>query len=79
MPLFRRHSRGVAPTSAGRELLPYALKLRALLDEARRAVAGNAEPGDLLIPRKYTMADSSGLKAEVTSGGITADFALTKP
>ncbi|MGE5756399.1 MAG: LysR family transcriptional regulator [Planctomycetaceae bacterium] len=48
VPLFRRHSRGVTPTAAGRELLPYAVKIRALLDEARRAVAGNAEPNGTL-------------------------------
>lgn len=47
-PLFRRHSRGVTPTAAGRALLPYAAKLRALLDEARAAVAGDGEPGGTL-------------------------------
>src|SRR5262245_19257502 len=36
------------------------------------------EPAALLIPRKYTMPDTSGLVAEVRSGGSTStDFALT--
>ena len=50
-PLFRRHSRGVpTPTAAGRHeaLLPYAARVRALLDEARWAVAGDGEPGGIL-------------------------------
>ena len=48
VPLFHRHSRGVTLTAAGRQLLPYAAKLRFLLEEARRAVGGNAEPSGTL-------------------------------
>jgi LysR family transcriptional regulator, cell division regulator len=44
LPLFRRHSRGVALTPAGRRLLPYALRVRHLLEEARRAVEDNGQP-----------------------------------
>jgi LysR family transcriptional regulator, cell division regulator len=43
-PLFERHSRGVTPTAAGRRLLPYARRLRQLLDEARRATLDDGEP-----------------------------------
>ena len=35
-----------------------------------------APMGKALIPQKYFMPDSSGLTAEVKSGGITADFEL---
>ena len=38
--LFNRHSRGVTLTAAGRRLLPYAARVRHLLDEACRAVEG---------------------------------------
>jgi DNA-binding transcriptional LysR family regulator len=36
--LFRRHSRGVTPTAAGKALLPYAVRIARLLEEARHAV-----------------------------------------
>jgi DNA-binding transcriptional LysR family regulator len=38
VPLFRRHSRGVTPTAAGQALLPYAIRIARLLEEARHAV-----------------------------------------
>lgn len=48
--LFHRHSRGVALTPAGQRLLPYAGRVRQLLDEARRAVADDGTPqGPLVI------------------------------
>lgn len=43
-PLFRRHSRGVALTDAGQRLLPYAERVRHLLDDARRAVRDDGAP-----------------------------------
>ena len=47
-PLFHRHSRGVALTAAGQRLLPYAARVRTLLDEARRAVEDDGRPKGLL-------------------------------
>src|SRR5918992_5349391 len=44
VPLFRRHSRGVALTSAGLRLLPYAVRVRRLIEEARRAVEDDGKP-----------------------------------
>ena len=46
--LFERHSRGVALTAAGHRLLPYAVKLRHLLDEARRAFSDRGRPAGRL-------------------------------
>lgn len=43
-PLFTRHSRGVALTPAGERLLPYARRVRHLLDDARRVVADDGSP-----------------------------------
>jgi DNA-binding transcriptional LysR family regulator len=47
-PLFERHARGVDLTDAGRRLLPYAARVRQLLDEARRAVDDDGTPRGLL-------------------------------
>ncbi len=49
MPLFERHSRGVALTPAGRRLLPYAARVRDTLAEARRAVSDDGTPGGPLV------------------------------
>jgi LysR family transcriptional regulator, cell division regulator len=46
--LFRRHGRGVSLTHAGNRLLPYAAKIKSLLDEARRAVSEDGVPKGLL-------------------------------
>ena len=43
-PLFIRQSRGVVLTPAGRRLLPYASRVRHLLEEARRAVEDDGRP-----------------------------------
>jgi DNA-binding transcriptional LysR family regulator len=48
-PLFRRHSRGVALTAAGQRLLPYAVRVRQLLEDARRAVDDDGTPRGRLI------------------------------
>lgn len=56
-PLFRRHSRGVSLTEAGGRLLPYAIRARQLMDEARRAVADNGAPrGSLTVGSLETTA-----------------------
>ena len=48
--LFRRHARGVALTTAGRRLLPYASRVARLLEDARRAALDDGSPqGPLLI------------------------------
>jgi len=43
-PLFERSSRGVALTAAGRRLLPYAVRVRHLLEDARHAVEDEGTP-----------------------------------
>jgi LysR family transcriptional regulator, cell division regulator len=42
--LFIRHSRGVALTAAGQRLLPHAVRIRQLLEEARRAARDDGTP-----------------------------------
>jgi len=55
--LFRRHSRGVALTAAGQRLLPYAVRVRQLLGEARRAVEDDGAPrGPLVVGSLETTA-----------------------
>jgi LysR family transcriptional regulator, cell division regulator len=56
-PLFHRHSRGVALTAAGRRLLPYAARVRQILDDARRAVEDDGRPhGPLTVGSLETTA-----------------------
>src|SRR5919206_3008250 len=72
-PLFERHSRGVTPTPAGRRLLPYAARLRHLLDDARRAVRDDGEPkGPLTIGSLETT-------AALHLSGLLADYAAAYP
>lgn len=56
-PLFRRHARGVESTPAGHRLLPYALRVTRLLDDARRAALDDGTPqGPLVIGSLETTA-----------------------
>jgi DNA-binding transcriptional LysR family regulator len=56
-PLFQRHARGVTPTAAGRRLLPYAARIRHLLEDARRVVTDDGVPrGALTIGTLETTA-----------------------
>ncbi len=48
-PLFRRHARGVEPTPAGQRLLPYALRMALLLNDARRAALDDGTPQGTLV------------------------------
>jgi DNA-binding transcriptional LysR family regulator len=55
--LFRRHSRGVTLTAAGRRLLPFAAKSAHLFEQARRAVTDTGTPtGTLAIGSLETTA-----------------------
>jgi len=71
--LFRRHSRGVALTPAGERLLPYARRLRALLDEARDAV------GDDGTPRGRLTIGSLETTAALRLSPVLARFAAAHP
>ena len=56
-PLFQRHARGVTPTAAGRRLLPFAARVRGLLDDARRAARDDGTPaGPLMVGSLETTA-----------------------
>ncbi|HEX3573744.1 MAG TPA: LysR family transcriptional regulator [Rhodopila sp.] len=48
-PLFERHPRGVSPTAAARRLLPYALKIRQMLQDARKAAQDDGVPSGPLV------------------------------
>jgi LysR family transcriptional regulator, cell division regulator len=47
--LFARTNRGVTLTDPGRRLLPYALRVASLLDDARRAALDDGTPGGQLV------------------------------
>jgi DNA-binding transcriptional LysR family regulator len=56
-PLFRRHARGVALTSAGEQLLPYAERISRLVDEAQQVIGDETDPcGPLRIGSMETTA-----------------------
>jgi DNA-binding transcriptional LysR family regulator len=55
--LFERHSRGVTLTAAGERLLPYAVRVRRALEDARRVVEDDGTPrGALTIGTLETTA-----------------------
>jgi LysR family transcriptional regulator, cell division regulator len=71
--LFRRHARGVAPTMAANRLLPYAERVRQVLDDARRAVRDDGTPaGPLVIGSLETT-------AAMRLAPVLADFAAAWP
>src|SRR5689334_23864575 len=71
--LFRRNSRGVVLTPAGRRLLPYAARIAGLIADAKRAVADEGHPqGKLAVGSLETTA---GLRLP----GMLADFAERYP
>ena len=47
--LFERHARGVSPTAAARRLLPYALTIRQMLRDARKAARDDGVPAGPLV------------------------------
>src|SRR5256885_15920522 len=47
--LFERHRRGVSLTLAGQRLLPFAVEIGRLLEEARAAVADDGVPRGALL------------------------------
>jgi DNA-binding transcriptional LysR family regulator len=70
--LFRRHSRGVSLTPAGRRLLPYAVRLPQLLAEARRAVADEGTPqGPLTIG---SLESTAALRLSPVLAAYAADY-----
>jgi DNA-binding transcriptional LysR family regulator len=55
--LFRRHARGVSPTAAAQRLLPYAQRIRLMLNNARAAVRDDGVPaGPLAVGSLETTA-----------------------
>lgn len=71
--LFERNNRGVALTAAGHRLLPFAMRVACLLDDARRAVADEGTPsGSLLIGSLETT-------AALRLSPVLAAFAATYP
>ena len=79
-PLFHRHSRGVTLTAAGRRLLPYAARVRALLEDARRAARDDGTPrGRLTIGSLETTAALrlSPVLAEYAAAYPEVDLVLT--
>jgi LysR family transcriptional regulator, cell division regulator len=49
VPMFERTNRGVTLTDAGRRLLPYALRVARLLDDAKRAALDSGTPAGALV------------------------------
>jgi DNA-binding transcriptional LysR family regulator len=71
-PLFRRHSRGASLTPAGRRLLPYAVRVAHLLQEARRVVGDDGRPtGPLAVGSLETTA---GLRLPPVLAGYAAAY-----
>ena len=71
-PLFSRHSRGVTLTAAGSRLLPYAVRMGRLLNDARRAAGDDGRPsGSLTVGSLETTA---ALRLSPGMAAFAADF-----
>jgi DNA-binding transcriptional LysR family regulator len=71
--LFQRHARGVTPTPAGARLLPYAERMRRLLEEARRASRDDGTPAGPLV------VGSLETTAALRLAPVLADYAAAHP
>lgn len=69
--LLRRHARGVALTSAGEQLLPYARRIERLVDEAQRVVADPDHPAGPL--RIGSLETTAGLRLPAALAAFTAE------
>src|SRR3984885_2572272 len=72
-PLFERHARGVSPTAAAQRLLPYALTIRQILHDARKAARDDGVPAGPL------MVGSLETTAAVRLAPLLADYAAAYP
>jgi DNA-binding transcriptional LysR family regulator len=71
--LFDRHARGVSPTAAARRLLPYALTIRQMLQDAGKAARDDGVPaGSLIIGSLETT-------AAIRLAPLLADYAAAYP
>jgi len=71
--LFRRHARGVELTEAGERLLPFAIEIARLFEEARQAVVSHGQPQGAL--RVGAMETTAALRL----GDVIAQFSSTCP
>ena len=71
--LFKRHARGVSPTAAAQRLLPYALRIRLMLDNARKAARDDGVPAGPLV------VGSLETTAAVRLAPLLADFTAAHP
>jgi DNA-binding transcriptional LysR family regulator len=69
--LFRRHARGVALTSAGEQLLPYAERITRLVGEIYRVVGDTADPRGAL--RVGSMETTAGLRLPSVMSAFARD------
>lgn len=70
--LFSRHSRGVTLTAAGSRLLPYAVRMGRLLDDARRAAGDDGRPSGLLTVG--SLETTAALRLSPGMAAFAADF-----
>jgi LysR family transcriptional regulator, cell division regulator len=71
--LFERHARGVSPTAAAHRLLPYALTIRQVLNDARKAARDDGVPAGPLV------VGSLETTAAMHLAPLLADYAAAYP